>query len=74
LTTKELLRPHSLRYEAVRKKILGRQERPTKYYNKRAQNLSPLEEGAVVRMRPFRLGKKVLEKAMVTKRLDEQSY
>jgi len=25
-------------------------------------------------MRPFRLGKKVWEKAMVTKRLDEQSY
>lgn len=28
----------------------------------------------MVRMRPFGLGKKVWEKAMVTKRLDERSY
>jgi len=41
LTTKELLRPQSMRYEAVKKKIPARQRRRAKYYNKRAQS-SPL--------------------------------
>ena len=73
-TTKELLKPHSVETEAVKKKIRAQKERQAKYYNKRAQDLSSLEEGAVVRMRPFTLGKEVWEKAMVTKCLDEQSY
>ena len=38
------------------------------------RDLSPLEEGDVVRMRPFRLGRKEWEKATVTKRYDERSY
>ena len=67
-TTKDLLKPQSVGTEAAKKKILARQERQAKYYNKKARDLSPLEEGAVVQMRPFRLGKKVWEKAMVTKR------
>ena len=44
------------------------------YYNKGARDLSPLEEDAVVRMRPFRLGQQVWEQATVTKRHDERSY
>ena len=36
------------------------------YHNKGARDLSPLEEGAVVRMRQFQLGQKVWEKATVT--------
>ena len=72
-TTKELLKPQSVRTEAVKKKIRAQQTRRAKYYNKRAQDLSPLEEGAVVRMRPFTLDKKVWEKAIVTKCLDERS-
>ena len=71
--TKEFLKPQSVGTEAV-KKIRAQQERQAKYYNKRAQELSPLEEGAAVRMRPFTLGKKVWEKVMVTKCLDERSY
>ena len=51
-TTKELLTPQSVGTEAVKKKILARQERQAKYYNKRAQDLSRLEERAVVRMKP----------------------
>ena len=73
-TTKELLKKQSVGTKAVKKKILARQERQAKYYNKRAEDLSPLDEGAVVLMRPFRLGKKVWEKATVTNRLDERSY
>ena len=73
-TTKELPKPHYVRTEAVKKEIRAQKERQAKYYNKRAQDLSSLEEGAVVRMRPFTLGKKVWKKAMVTKCLDEQSY
>ena len=68
-TTKELLKPQSAGTEVVKKKIRAQQERQAKYYNKRARDLSPL-----VWMRPFTLGKKVWEKAMVTKRLDERSY
>lgn len=72
--TKEPLKPQSVGTEAVKTKIQAQQERQAKYYNKRARDLSPLEEGSVVRMRPFTFGKKVWEKAMVTKRLDERSY
>ena len=64
----------SVHTEAVKKKVQVRQARQAKYYNKGTHDLSPLEEGAVVRMRPFTLGQKAWEKATVTKRYDERSY
>ena len=53
---------------------MAKQARQAMYYNKGARDLSPLEEDAVVRMRPFRLGQQVWEQATVTKRHDERSY
>lgn len=44
------------------------------YYNRKARDLPPLEEGDVVRMRPFALNGKTWEKGSVSKRLDERSY
>ena len=44
------------------------------YYNEGTRDLSPLEEGDVVRMRPFGLGQEVWQKATVTKQHDERSY
>lgn len=73
-TTKELLKPQSVQTETVKRKTQARQARQAMYYNKGARDLSPLEEGDVVRMRPFRLGQKVWQKATVTKRHDERSY
>jgi len=72
--TKELLMPQSVHTEAVKKKVQARRARQAKYYNKGTRDLSPLEEGAVVRMRPFTLGQKAWEKATVTKGYDERSY
>ena len=45
-----------------------------KHYNKTAKDLAVLEEGDVVRMKPFRHGQKEWEKAVVQRRLDERSY
>ena len=73
-TTKELLKPQSVQTETVKKKTQARQARQVMYYNKGARDLSLLEEGDVVRMRPFRHGQKVWQKATVTKRHDERSY
>ena len=53
---------------------LTKRARQALYYNKGARDFSPLEEGAVVRMRPFRLEQRVWEQATVTKRHDERSY
>ena len=43
------------------------------YYDRNLDDLPVLEEGDVVRMKPFILGKKKWPKAIVTQRLDERS-
>lgn len=73
-TTKELLKPQCVPAETVKRKTQAKQAQQTLYYNRGTRDLSPLEEGAQVRMRPFRLGKRVWEQAMVAKRHDERSY
>ena len=73
-TTKELLKPQCVPAETVKRKTQAKQARQALYYNRGTRDLSPLEEGAQVRMRPFRLGKRVWEQAMVAKRHDERSY
>ena len=50
------------------------QQKQKHYYNRKARHLPPLQEGDVVRMRPFTLNGKTWDKAMVAKRLDERSY
>ena len=60
LTKKTLLQP--------------RQKEQARYYNREAKDLTPLNEGDIVRMKPFKLGDKCWQKATVTERLDERSY
>ena len=73
-TTKELLKPQCVPAETVKRKTQAKQARQALYYNRGTHDLSPLEEGAQVRMRPFQLGKRVWEQATVAKRPDERSY
>lgn len=72
-TTKGLLKPQTVPTEEVKKKTQASQARQANYYNQGAKDLSSLEEGDLVRMRPFRLEQKTWEKATVVKRYDEQS-
>ncbi|XP_048589452.1 uncharacterized protein LOC116620672 [Nematostella vectensis] len=73
-TTRELLRPQTVSTELIKKQKKEQQQRQAKYYDRGARDLEPLDEGGVVRMRPFRLGKKEWDRATVRKRLDERSY
>ena len=74
-TTKELLKPQYVRAEAaVKKETRVGQAHQAKHYNKGTRDLSPLEEGDVVRVKPFRLGQKEWGKATVAKRHEERSY
>ena len=71
----KLLAPRGEEYlnqDRIRLKDLQRQQ--ARHYNKTAKDLSVLEEGGVVRMKPFRQGQKEWEKAVVQRRLDERSY
>ncbi|XP_028415786.1 uncharacterized protein K02A2.6-like [Dendronephthya gigantea] len=73
-TTTALLKPQALSRENVLKEGRAKQEKQAHYYNKSAQDLPTLEEGDVVRMRPFTMNKKTWEKATVARRLDERSF
>ena len=73
-TTAELLKPQGVNTDDVKTRIKTRQQRQAHYYDRKARDLPPLEEGDVVRMRPFALNGKTWEKASVSKRLDERSY
>jgi len=68
------LQPRSMDTYKERQKLKQRQDRQAHYYNKHAKDLSVLEEGDVVRMKPFVLGQKVWQKGQVLRRLDERSY
>ena len=57
-TTAELLKPPAQHHEIITKQTRAKQVKQAHCYNKRARDLPPLEEGDVVQMRPFRLGKK----------------
>ena len=52
----------------------ARQDSQAQYFNKKVKDLKELDEGQVVRMKPFTLGSKVWAKGCVLKRLDERSY
>ena len=72
--TSELLKPHGTHVESTKERRKIAQAKQAHYYNRHAKDLEELEEGDVVRMRPFQLGKKTWDKALVKKRLDERSY
>ena len=73
-TTKQLLQPRVVFPDREVKDLKRRQDQQTRYYNRRAKDLPPLEEGDTIRMKPFQLGKKTWKKATVCERLDERSY
>ena len=60
--------PHS---DQVIKDQTKRQQQQSKYYNQHTGSLPLLQEGDVVRMKPFRLGDRVQKKGTVTARPDE---
>ena len=74
-TTARLLAPRGEEYlKKDRTRIDEQKAKQTENYNRTARDLPVLEEGDVVRMKPFRLGQKAWEKAVVQRRLDERSY
>ena len=74
-TTSELLKPRGEEIMKKDRQIMDKAVKSReKQYNKTAKDLKPLEEGDVVRMKPFQLGDKEWKKAIVTKRLDDRSY
>ena len=50
------------------------QKKQKKNFDKHAKDLTRLEEGDTVRMKPFTKGDKKWSKATVTRRLDDRSY
>ena len=74
-TTKNLLEPSgaSIRHhEKQRMKEL--QKKQSDNYNKSAKDLPGLHEGDIVRVKPYKVGDSVWQKAVVKRRLDDRSY
>ena len=73
-TTPNMLEPHGINIPSERKKMRWKQMKSAWYHDQKAKDLEALDEGEVVRIKPFVLGKKKWEKGVVKKRLDERSY
>ena len=71
-TTEKLLKP-KVSLELTERKIATEPEAEERF-DKHAKDLTPLEEGGTVRMKPFTKGDKEWSKATVTRRLDDRSY
>ena len=72
-TNANLLRPEHATPE-IAEKLKFQQTKQQFHYNKTAKPLRPLQEGDIVRAKPYQLNKSSWEKATVTKRLDQRSY
>ena len=72
-TNANLLRPEHATPE-IAGKLKFKQTKQQFYYNKTAKPLRPLQEGDIVRAKPYQLNTSSWEKATVTKRLDQRSY
>ena len=72
-TTEKLLKP-KVSLELRERKIATEPEEAEERFDKHAKDLTPLEEGGTVRMKPFTKGDKEWSKATVTRRLDDRSY
>lgn len=72
--TTGLLRPQGINPESTNERRKISQAKQAHYYNQHAKDLEALEEGDIVRMRPFQLNKKTWDKASVKRRLDDRSY
>ena len=55
-------------------KLCLRQQQQTRYYNRGARHLDPLEKGDAVRVQPWQVGKKEWQKGVAKNRLSERSY
>ena len=55
-------------------KLQEKQNRMKRKHDKNAKDLSVMEEGQVIRMKPYVLGEKEWKKGIVMRRLDERSY
>lgn len=73
-TVSKLLESKSKDLQNERKKLKSKQDLQVSNYNKGAKDLPALDEGDVVRMKPYILGDKVWKKAVVTRKLDTRSY
>ena len=73
-TTATLLQPRVPYHNQDIIELRNRQKQQIKYYDRTAKDLPKLGKGDVVRMKPFKSGKKKWDKAIVTARLDERSY
>ena len=74
-TSSSLLKPRGaeiLVEDRTRMKALQRKQ--SERYNQHAKDLPTLEEGDVVRLKPYKLGCPEWQRAVVQKRLDERSY
>ena len=69
LLQQEVVNPGKVRALAEKKQVVQQ-----KYFNKGAKVLPTLDEGDVVRVKPFVLGQKEWSKGIVQQRLDERSY
>ena len=73
-TTHDALKPMQHQSKHEMQQLMLNQKRQAHYFNKHSKPLSELDEGDVVRMKPFRLGDDKWKKATVLRRLDERSY
>ena len=74
-TTAELLKPRGAEIlTEERKKMKRVQDKQIKHYNQHAKDLPVLQEGDIVRLKPYRQGSNVWQKATIQRRLDERSY
>ena len=68
-TSRSMLQPRVTYPEKDQQNLAKRQGQQVRYFNQATRSLRELAEGEVVRMKPFRLGDKVWEKATVTPQL-----
>lgn len=54
----EVIKPHKVNTEDVKKRTKKRQQKQAHCYNRKAKDLPPLGEGEAVGMRPFTLNEK----------------
>ena len=74
-TTAKLLKPRCAEIlTAERKKMKRVQNKQEMYFNRHAKDLTTLQEGDIVRLKPCRQGSKFWQKAIVQRRLYERSY
>jgi len=73
-TTESLLKPNFIDGKAAKTDIKRKQLLQQKYFNRKAKDLPPLQEGDQVRLKPFVKSKGEWARGTVVRKLDERSY